>query len=170
MEYTFVDALVFGHAGGRPVVACCTAREGVDIWDARTGALIQTLSGYDDWIRTVALGEIDGRSVIATDGRDTKTCVQDALTGERLLELKGHSGSVCAVALGEVDGHAVVVTGSQDRTVRVWDARTGQQQVAFFLGGSVQQLALAASRLAIASDRGLLMLEHREPARTSDRS
>lgn len=111
--------------------------------------------------------EIDGRPVVATDGRDFKTAhLHDARTGERLFALKAHSGSVCAVTLGHVDGKPVVVTGSNDRTVRLWDARTGQQKVAFFLGSSIQQVALAASRLAIASDRGLLMIHYREPMAT----
>lgn len=55
-------------------------------------------------------------------------------------------------------------TASDDRAVRVWDARTGQQEVVFSLGASAAGIAVDQNRLAVASDSGVLVIEHRDVA------
>jgi len=93
----------------------------VRLWDAATGAPLQTLEGHTGWVSSVAFSP-DGKQVVSGSGDDTVR-LWDAATGAPLQTLEGHTGWVCSVAFSP-DGKQVV-SGSGDDTVRLWDAATG---------------------------------------------
>jgi WD40 repeat protein len=93
----------------------------VRLWDAVTGAALQTLEGYSRRVYSVAFSP-DGKQV-ASGSQDQTVRLWDAVTGAALQTLKGHSSFVISVAFSP-DGKQVV-SGSYDRTVRLWDAETG---------------------------------------------
>jgi WD40 repeat protein len=93
----------------------------VRLWDAATGAPLQTLEGHSNWVRSVAFSP-DGKQV-ASGSDDSTVRLWDAATGAPLQTLEGHSNWVTSVAFSP-DGKQVA-SGSDDNTVRLWDAATG---------------------------------------------
>ncbi len=68
----------------------------VRLWDAATGAALQTLEGHTDWVTSVAFSP-DGKQVVSGSG-DGTVRLWDAATGALLQALEGHTSSVTSVA------------------------------------------------------------------------
>jgi len=103
------------------VVASGSSDKTVRLWDAVTGAPLQTLEGHSDWVTSVAFSP-DGK-VVVSGSSDKTVRLWNAVTGAPLQTLEGHSDWVTSVAFSP-DGK-VVASGSSDKTVRLWDAVTG---------------------------------------------
>jgi len=95
--------------------------ETVRLWDAVTGAALQTLKGHSNRVYSMAFSP-DGKQVVL-GSYDETVRLWDAVIGAALQTLKGHSHFVISVAFSP-DGKQVV-SGSYDETVRLWDAVTG---------------------------------------------
>jgi WD40 repeat protein len=93
----------------------------VILWDAITGAALQTLEGYSDGVVSVAFST-DGKQVVFSSW-DKIIRLWDAGTGATLQTLEGHSDMVVSVAFSTDSKQ--VVSGSWDETVRLWDTATG---------------------------------------------
>jgi WD40 repeat protein len=74
-----------------------TAGGATTVWDARTGAVLRTLSGRARVVSGVAYSH-DGRRLATADGDDRTVTLWDPETGQELLTLHGHSESVGSVA------------------------------------------------------------------------
>ncbi|KFY27130.1 hypothetical protein V491_01015 [Pseudogymnoascus sp. VKM F-3775] len=82
--------IILGHASGR-----------VRLWDATTGAALQTLEGHSHSVRSVAFSP-DSKQVVS--GSEDKTVrLWDAATGAALQTLEGHSDWVRSVAFSPDD-------------------------------------------------------------------
>jgi len=97
------------------------------IWDARTGAPVRTLSGHRDTVFSASFSS-DGKRVI-TSSKDYSVRIWSAETGQTIRELRipheqGPGGAVYSAALSP-DGSRVV-TSHQDNRTRVWDAESGK--------------------------------------------
>jgi WD40 repeat protein len=68
----------------------------VRLWDAATGAALQTLEGHSGSVRSVAFSP-DGKQVVSGSS-DMTVRLWDAATGAALQRLEGHSDSVRSVA------------------------------------------------------------------------
>jgi WD40 repeat protein len=64
----------------------------VRLWDAVTGAALQTHEGHSDWVSSVAFSP-DSKLVVSGSW-DKTVRLWDAVTGAALQTLEGHSGSV----------------------------------------------------------------------------
>jgi WD40 repeat protein len=93
----------------------------VKLWDAQTGALKQTWTGFDKGVHSVAFAP-DGRT-LAIGGEDSLVKLCDAQTCTFRQILTGHAGLVWSVAFSP-DGKTLA-SGSKDRTVKLWDTQTG---------------------------------------------
>jgi len=71
------------------VVASGSSDKTVRLWDAVTGAPLQTLEGHSDWVTSVAFSP-DGK-VVASGSSDKTVRLWDAVTGAPLQTLEGHS-------------------------------------------------------------------------------
>ena len=93
----------------------------VCLWDAMSGAHLNTFRGHSSFVWSVAFSP-NGTQVVS--GSDDKSlCLWDAVSGAHLNTLKGHSGSVVSVAFSP--NGTQVVSGSSDKTVCLWDAMSG---------------------------------------------
>jgi WD40 repeat protein len=93
----------------------------VKLWDAKTGAVVQTLTGHTDFVTSVAFSP-DGTR-LASGSHDNTVKLWDATTGAVIQTLTGHTGEVTSVAFSP-DG-ARLASGSNDKKVKLWDAKTG---------------------------------------------
>lgn len=108
----------------------------VDIWDADTLSVLQTLTLVDDPDKYNGYGAFaavyspDGKSLaaVSADGRLT---VWNTSTWQIKYQVTAHSGQARAVAYSP-DGK-YIATGGEDSYVRVWDIATGKKK--YVLGG-----------------------------------
>jgi WD40 repeat protein len=98
-------------------IATAGADGTVRIWDATTGAEIQTLRGHRNWVCGVAFSP-DSRFV-ASAGWDGVARLWDAASGEELATYRCHAPRVYGVAFSPSGDR--LVTAGEDRIARVWD-------------------------------------------------
>ena len=134
------------------MVASGSDDDTVRLWDAGTGAALQTLEGHSDPVWSVAFSP-DGK-VVASGSGDHTVRLWDAGTGAALQTLEGHSDWVWSVAFSP-DGK-VVASGSDDGTIRLWDAGTGAALQTLELGITTKTLSFSTSGQYLITDRGVL--------------
>jgi WD40 repeat protein len=107
-------SLAFSHDGKR--IATAPIIGPVRLWDARSGRLETTLTGYAGAVTDVAFSP--GDTALATGSADGRVRVWDPETGRRQLELRGHVGVVRDLAFSP-DGKQLASSGAEG-VVRVW--------------------------------------------------
>ena len=119
-----IIAPAFDPSGSRVVTASRSqAQAQAQIWDARNGRPLATLTGHQGPIRSVEWSP-DGTKVI-TASADGTARVWSAGTGEELQTLAGHTGDV-TVAMFSPDGQRAL-TASLDGAVQIWELQTGRE-------------------------------------------
>jgi WD40 repeat protein len=120
------------------------------MWDASTGACLQTLEGHSGGVTSVAFSHDSTR--LASASYDNTVKMWDASTGACLQTLEGHSGGVTSVAFSHDSTR--LASASYDNTVKMWDASTGAcLQTLEGHSGGVTSVAFShdSTRLASAS-------------------
>jgi WD40 repeat protein len=127
----------------------------VRLWDAATGAALQTLEGHTQWVSSVAFSP-DGKQVVS--GSDDHTVrLLDAATGAALQTLEGHTEWVSSVAFSP-DGKQVV-SGSNDKTVRTLEGHTESvYSVAFSPDGKLLPILRVSNHWVVEGDTNILWL------------
>jgi len=85
-------------------------------------ALVQTLEGHSDSVRSVAFSHDSARLASALDNSTVK--IWDISSGECLQTLKGHRGWVLSIAFSHDSVRLASV--SYDKTVKIRDANSGE--------------------------------------------
>jgi len=111
--------VAFSHDSAR--LASASWDRTVKIWDASSGACLQTLEGHSHYVNSVAFSHDSARLASASDDRTVK--IWDASSGACLQTLEGHSDCVNSVAFSH--DSARLASASDDRTVKIWDASSG---------------------------------------------
>jgi len=94
--------------------------------DGHTGALLHTLTGHTDMIRSVAWAVLpDGQLMLATGSNDDTARIWDGHTGALLHTLTGHTDRINSVAWAVLPDGLLLATGSEDNTARIWDGHAG---------------------------------------------
>jgi WD40 repeat protein len=157
-----VDSLAYSPDGKQVAAALGNTDPGqqtsgsVVLLDARSGAVVRTLTGHTDGVLAVRFRS-DGRR-LASGGFDRTLRVWDAVTGEVLAVLTGHGATVTAVAFSN-DGR-LLASASRDRTVRLWDAQSLQPLATLEHASLVHGVAFSpdGTRLAAACDDNTIRL------------
>src|SRR5262249_302693 len=147
-------------------LATGTLREGLKLWDPRTGTLLCTVPAHDEPICAVAFSA-DGKW-LASASFDRTVKLSDSTTGE-LLHTLLHKGNVECVAFSP-DGRRLA-SGGEDKTVHVWDATTGREILG--LRGHADRCGCVAfspdgHRLASASFDGTIRIWDGTPLREDE--
>lgn len=120
-----VNGLSFSQDGKRLVTAA--GEPGLfgetRLWDAATGALLQTFRGHGDSIYAAVLSP-DGK-LAATSSYDQQIKLWDTATGKEIRTLSGHNDAVFELAF-RPDGK-ILASASGDRTVKLWKVATGER-------------------------------------------
>jgi WD40 repeat protein len=111
--------VAFSHDSTR--LASASRDNTVKMWDASTGACLQTLEGHSNWVTSVAFSHDSTR--LASASYDKTVKIWDASSGACLQTLEGHSSTVRSVAFSHDSTR--LASASYDRTVKMWDASSG---------------------------------------------
>ncbi|KAK3364118.1 hypothetical protein B0T25DRAFT_620386 [Lasiosphaeria hispida] len=103
------------------LVASGSYDQTVKIWDAATGACMQTLAGHSDYVNSVTFSP--DSKLVASGSADNTVKIWDVATGACMQTLAGHSKYVSSVTFSP--DSKLVASGSADKTVNIWDAVTG---------------------------------------------
>jgi aspartate 1-decarboxylase len=93
----------------------------VKIWDAGSGACLQTLEGHSDAVTSVTFSPDSTR--LASASWDKTVKIWDAGSGACLQTLEGHGESVTSVAFSPDSTR--LASASEDKTVKIWDTGSG---------------------------------------------
>lgn len=115
-----VIALAFSP-DGRTLASSFENGDSVRLWDAKTGALVRTLTGHKRMVNKVAFSP-DGR-ILASGSVDETVKLWNAENGALIRTLTGHEKEVVEVTFSP-DGR-VLASGSDDKTIRLWNVETG---------------------------------------------
>ena len=92
------------------------------IWNADTGALINTLQGHGDGVTSA---EFDGTGTkVVTASKDCTAKIWNVETGELINTLESPGGGVTSAKF-DITG-TKIVTASKDCTAKIWNAETGE--------------------------------------------
>ncbi len=121
----------------------------IRIWDAKTGALLKTLTGHANHVECVAYSP-DGTKLVSVSPTGNKRIhIWDAETGAFLRTLKRFLHSAAMVAFSP-DGKMLAGAG-KDRTIRVWEFFSGEILQTYTTDGSVLSIAFSPDGAALAS-------------------
>ena len=142
----FVTSVDFNKDGSRVVSGNDDGT--VNVWNAVTGVIEQTLQGHSNRVKSVAFSP-DGTRV-ASGSKDGTIKIWNVVTGDLEQTLEGHSYGVNSVAFSQ-DGRRLV-SGSGDKTVKIWNATTGViEQTLQGHTSSVDSVAFSRDGLRIVS-------------------
>lgn len=143
-----VQKLAFHPEGNR--LAAAHQNETVTIWDAGSGAHLQTLRGHMQWVLDVKYSP-DGE-LLATGAGDRTVRLWDGETGAEKLVLRGHSQSVNSVAFS-ADSKRVAGSAPNGR-ILVWNTTSGEIDRTLETGKTAWALAWSSDgrRVAASSD------------------
>jgi WD40 repeat protein len=133
-----------------------TAGNAVQLWDANSGRLHQTLGGHTSTVHSLSFSP--GGWMLASGGAGWTVRVWDLNERRELACLQGHTDTINSVAFSP-DGHFLVST-SDDETVRLWDVISGQAVTLEWHQGRVWCAAFSPDGqwLATGGDDGIVKL------------
>lgn len=99
------------------------AAKTVDIWNATTGRLLESMEGHTDDVLAIACSPKG--TIIASGGVDKKIILWSMITREKIIVLEGHNDYVRDLAFSP-DGK-LLASASWDRTAIIWDVSTGKR-------------------------------------------
>jgi len=130
----------------------------VEIWDAATGAHVQTLEGKEMPSVGAAFFSPDSRMVVTAGLEDKVVRVWDVKTGAELLELPDDSPA-WAVSISR-DSRKIVAV-SKDGVARIWDIGSGAllQRITTYTQTSIADFSPDGRRLLVAAQNDAILFD-----------
>ena len=144
--------MAFSHDSTR--LASASNDSTVRIWDASSGACLQTLEGHSGGVNSVAFSHDSTR--LASASLDKTVRIWDASSGACLQTLEGHSSSVYSVAFSHDSTRLASASG--DRTVRIWDASSGACLQTLEVGKVLNDISFDATGLYLYTEIGTIAI------------
>lgn len=91
----------------------------VQIWDASSATLVQTMDGHSNVVHSVA--NAVHSSCVVSGSADATVRLWDSNTGEMVASLEGHASAVMGVKADPT--LCRIVSCSYDKTIKIWDTR-----------------------------------------------
>ncbi|KAF3934332.1 hypothetical protein ABW19_dt0210025 [Dactylella cylindrospora] len=133
-----VNSITFSYNSTLLTLAS-TEEKAVKIWDAATGALLQTLEGHTGWVHSVAFSFNGNIPTLASASWDSTIRLWNAASGILLQTLKGHKEGVTSVAFSS-DGK--MLASASNESIRIWDTATGA--LLYILEGHTREVLCVA--------------------------
>jgi len=112
----------------------------VKVWDVKTGNIIRTFAGHDDWVYSIKLTS-DNKTLIS-GSFDHTIKIWDFSSGKLLNTLKGHSDGVSLLALSTDNRY--LYSYSVDMQIKIWDLQKGEEATSFSTGTKVLGMSVSA--------------------------
>lgn len=131
-----MSQLSFSPDGGR---LATISKQAVEVWDVKTGELVQTLQGQQKDVTGVWFSP-DGRFLVSTSEQQTSAdaelagelVIWDARTGEKVKTLPGYNYAVFS------PGGKLIASGNEDEDYSLIDVTTGSVAARFPLTGALR--------------------------------
>jgi WD40 repeat protein len=123
----------------------------IKIWDAYTGACLQTLKRHCSQVSSVNFSH--DSSCVASGSYDKTIKIWAAHTGACLQTLEGHDSRVRLVVFSH--DSSCIASGSYDHTIKIWDVQTGTCLQTLGIGSTVQNLSFDATGSALHTNNGV---------------
>jgi WD40 repeat protein len=94
---------------------------GIQIWDAKTGELLSTITHRSVW----SLAWTSDEKKLIAGLFDSSIRILDTATWQQIAVLQGHTNSVCSLTLFQND--RLLASSSWDKTARLWNLDTSLQ-------------------------------------------
>jgi WD40 repeat protein len=133
-----------------------TAGNTVQLWDANSGRLHQTLGGHTNTVHSLSFSP--GGWMLASGGAGWTIRVWDLNESKEMACLQGHTDTITSVAFSP-DGR-FLVSASDDETVRLWDVVSGRDVTLEWHRGRVKCAAFSPDGqwLATGGEDGIVKL------------
>jgi len=92
----------------------------IKIWNSLNGTLLATLTGHDNWVRSLAVHNNSKYLYSASDDKSLRVWDLEKMRPLRKIQ-EAHSHFVSSVAFNP--SYLVLATGSVDTTVKIWDLK-----------------------------------------------
>jgi WD40 repeat protein len=156
-----VNSVDFSHDSAR--LASASGNMTIKIWDASSGACLQTLEGHSGSVISVAFLHNSAR-LASTSGNIT--VIWDASSGVYLQTLEGHSSWVWSVAFSH--NSARVALASEDFTLNIWDASNGACVQTLPIRTTLKKISSDATGSSLHTAIGTIDLQSAEGSSTMD--
>ena len=114
---------IFFSPDGNTLASIRDNREGIKLWDVKTGRLKKILTN-SFYISSLMLFSPDGQTFVSIDSKDIH--LWNVVTGESKHILKKHTEYLRSLSFSP-DG-STLASGSKDQTICLWDVATGEHK------------------------------------------
>jgi WD40 repeat protein len=134
------------------------------VWDASSGACLQTLEGHSRGVNSVTFSHDSTR--LASASWDNAVKVWDASSGACLQTLEGHSRGVNSVTFSHDSTR--LASASDDNTVKMWDASSGACLQTLNVGRSLYDLSFDPDGSRLYTEIGSFEIQSLETSSITD--
>jgi WD40 repeat protein len=144
--------VVFSRDSSR--LASASSDATIRLWDASSGACLQTYTGHSSSVMSVAFSH--DSSKLASASWDNTVKVWDASSDKCVRTYTGHSDAVTSVAFSH--NSSKLASASYDKTVKLWDASSGACLQTLNIGRTIYSLSFDSTDSCLHTEIGTVVI------------